>query len=200
MAHAVELTDDRTQLRQLAMTQLAFSARREPQPSGMSEALTVLHRLASSPATAGDALALLHELQVHQVELELQQEELGSSRAELETALIRQTALVDRSPAGLMTVDARTVLCEVNPAGARLLGASPEELLGRPLASLLSVASASALHAQLARSLDGQVPETCRLQLLPLSGRPETVYASAGNDTVPGRFLLVLLAADVTGT
>jgi hypothetical protein len=36
----------------------------------------VLHALASSPQTAADALTLLHELQVHQVELDLQAQEL----------------------------------------------------------------------------------------------------------------------------
>ena len=58
-----------------------------------TDALAVLHAMASSQDTAGDALALLHELQVHQVEVELQAEELRDSRTELEAALRRQTAL-----------------------------------------------------------------------------------------------------------
>ena len=40
-----------------------------------TEALTLLHGLASTPQTASDALKLLHELQVHQVELDLQHEQ-----------------------------------------------------------------------------------------------------------------------------
>lgn len=55
-----------------------------------SAALGVLYELASSPSTAPSALALLHELQVHQVEVDMQSEELRRSRAETETLLDRQ--------------------------------------------------------------------------------------------------------------
>ena len=53
-----------------------------------THSMAVLHALASSPATAADALAVLHELQVHQVEVDLQAEELRESRTELEAALL----------------------------------------------------------------------------------------------------------------
>lgn len=98
-----------------------------------SDALRVLFELASAPSTADDALALLHELQVHQVELELQDEELRSSRAELEAALSRQIELYDAAPVGCFSVDARLVLYELNLTGARVLGFEREALLGRAL-------------------------------------------------------------------
>lgn len=52
-------------------------------------ALTLLHRLAGDPASAGDALKLLHELQVHQVELDLQHEQMEQQLLELGEALRR---------------------------------------------------------------------------------------------------------------
>ena len=140
-------------------------------------------------------MALLHEMQVHQVELDLQQEELGRSRSELEAALIRQTALIERAPVGYMTIDAGTVVVEINLAGARLLGAAQDDLLGRPLAGLLSAHSADLLQALLARARDGLGPETRELQLQPLAGTLRPVQAAADRDTVPDRFLLVLMAA-----
>ncbi len=148
----------------------------------------------SSPATASDALALLHELQVHQVELDLQQDELQNSRCELEAELGRQTALVDRAPVGLMTIDAGTVLAEINLAGAQLLGASRKELLGQPLARWLSTPSADALRTLLLRAHDGQACETCNLQLRPLAGVVRTVHAVVGQDSASGGFLLALMA------
>ena len=60
-----------------------------------SAAFQVLHDLASSPSTSAAALALLHELQVYQVELDLQDEELRRSRAELEATLIRQVQVYE---------------------------------------------------------------------------------------------------------
>src|ERR1700679_1938271 len=63
-----------------------------------SAASQVLHDLASSPSTAAAAMALLHELQVHQVEVDLQDEELRRSCAELESTLTRQIQLYDFAP------------------------------------------------------------------------------------------------------
>ena len=82
----------------------------------------VLHELASSPTTAADALALLHELQVHQVELDLQAEELRASRMELEAALRRQIQLYDAAPVGHATIDPSCTLLELNLTGAAMLG------------------------------------------------------------------------------
>ena len=145
MPQTLDLASKRARLRERAVAQLTGVALTDPRTTNMSEALAVLYKLASSPSTADDALALLHELQVHQVELDMQQEELHHSRSELEAELIRKTDVIDHAPAGLMTIDETTVLREINPAGARLLGASPEELLGRPLAGLLLAPSADAL-------------------------------------------------------
>ena len=133
-------------------------------------------------------------MQVHQVELDLQQEELTRSRSELEAALSRQAALLERAPVGYMTIDSTTVLCELNLAGARLLGAARDDLLGRPLAGLLSAQSADILRELLARARDGLMPETRELQLQPLAGTTRLVLAAANQDTVLDRFLVVLMA------
>ena len=103
-----------------------------------SAALGVLHRLASSPATATEALSLLHELQVHQVELELQDEELRASRAELETLVNRHRQLYDGSPAGSFAIDQATVITELNLAGVRLLGSTRAAAIGRRFDSLVA--------------------------------------------------------------
>jgi PAS domain S-box-containing protein len=158
------------------------------------DALAVVHKLASSPTTAADAIAVLHELQVHQVELELQQEELRRSQIELESALRRQIALVERAPVGYMTIDVNTVLREINPAGARLLGEAREDLLGKPLAAFLADNSIDALQTLLHRSRKGRVPESCELQLRPIAGLNRAVRAAAEQDTEPGHYLLVLMS------
>ena len=195
MLQSFQAADNRASLRQRALAKLTVSTLADPKRASMSDALVVLHHLASSPATASDALALLHELQVHQVELDLQQDELQNSRCELEAELGRQTALVDRAPVGLMTIDAGTVLAEINLAGAQLLGAARKELLGQPLARWLSAPSADALRTLLLRAHDGQACETCNLQLRPLAGVVRTVHAVVGKDSASGGFLLALMAA-----
>ena len=103
------------------------------QKTDASAALGVLYELASSPSTAPDALALLHELQVHQVEVDLQDEELRRSRVELETSLNRQVQLYDYAPIGFFTVDGNAVMRELNQTGASLLGFERDFLRGRSL-------------------------------------------------------------------
>lgn len=186
-------TDSHANLRQRAAQQLTAGTPAAGKRASQAEALAVLHQLASSPSTAADAMALLHELQVYQVELDLQQEEMQRSQSELEAALIHAAALVERAPVGYMTIDAKTVLCEINLAGTRLLGAGCEVLLGRPLAGLLAAESVGVLQALLERAREGRVPETCELQLVPLLGMGQTVQAAADRDTTPERFLLVLM-------
>ncbi len=194
MSHSADLAPDNARLRHRAVAKLTDGIPMTRRRASPTEALAVLHQLASKPGTAGDALALLHELQVHQVELELQQEELRSARSELEAALVRQTALVDRAPVGYMSMDAKTVLREINPAGARLLGADRDSLLARPLSNLLATPSIGALQTLLMRAQEGLAPETCELQLLSPTGTATTVHAAANKDIIPECFLLVLMA------
>ena len=198
MSDEVDVSNDRGSLRQRAASRLAVCTPSAAERASAADALMVLYRLASSPSTAGDALALLHELQVHQVELDLQQNELLHSRSELEGALLRQTSLVERAPFGYMTIDASTILYEINLAGARLLSAARDDLPGQRLDRLLCKSSATALHTLLARAGDGSASQTCELRLGPVAGVIRTVYAAVDTDTTPGYFLLALMpeAAD----
>jgi PAS domain S-box-containing protein len=154
-----------------------------------SAALGVLYELASSPSTASSALALLHELQVHQVELDLQDEELRRSRAELEAALMRQVQLYDFAPVGLCTVDRNTVLREINLTAADMLGSERDQLVGQTLDSFLAPQSAHALHTMLTRLKDEVPTAIDALQL----GTGRSVHASINRDP-DGRNFLVAFA------
>ncbi|MFT3914906.1 MAG: ATP-binding protein [Anaeromyxobacteraceae bacterium] len=84
-----------------------------------------------------DTLRLLHELQVHQVELELQNEELRDTRAALEVSLARQKELFDFAPVGYFVLDGAGAIVDLNFAGARLLGANRADVTGRPFAEFV---------------------------------------------------------------
>jgi PAS domain-containing protein len=160
-----------------------------------SAALGVLYELASSPSTSADALALLHELQVHQVELEMQEEELQRSRVELEANLVRQIQLYDLAPFGYFTIDGSMSLCEMNLAGARLLGSERDVLLGRGLDSFLTPESTRTLHAMLDRIRDSVRVDSCTLQLKSNDDKARAVRACANSDSTGGRFLVALVDA-----
>ena len=158
-------------------------------------ALRVLHELASSPSTAGAALTLLHELQVHQVELDLQDEELRRSRSELEAALARQVQLYDFAPLGYLTVDRAAAVLELNLTAAGMLGSERDQLLGLTLDAFLEPRSALALHAMLDRLGEGAPKEVRALQLVAAHGGPRDVLTSVTLDPNGQHFLVALVNA-----
>ena len=161
-----------------------------------SAAFQALYELALSPSTAPRALALLHELQVHQVELELQDEELRRSRSELEAAMIRQAQLYDFAPVALFTVGRKSEVIEFNKTGTRMLGVDGDALLGKSLDAFLAADSALALRSMLARLGDDASAQTRPLQLALPDGAHRAVLASARRDPAGPNFLVALVRVD----
>lgn len=79
------------------------------------------------------SLQLVRELSLHQVELELQREELARSRDELSKALARFVDLYDFAPAGYLTVSNDGAILTSNLAAARLLGVERSRLANQSL-------------------------------------------------------------------
>jgi PAS domain-containing protein len=185
--------DRQAQLRLRALSRISTDDSEIQARSNPLKALTVLYELASSAETAPDALALLHELQVHQVELELQDDELRRSRLETEAALVRQSALYDRAPVAYLTLDAGLVAHEMNAAAVRLLGAGRDDLLGRSLVARLSPRGATALGELLAKVASERSAGNGLLPPATIAGSEGSLLAMVENDTVAGRFLVVLV-------
>lgn len=123
-------------------------------PTGAST-LNLLYTLASSPESAADALKLLHELQVHQVELDLQHEQAEATGREIAEGLARYKTLYDAAPAGYFNVDSAGHILEGNAAGAELFGVGLADLNGRRLESLVAPTSRPALRELLQELREG---------------------------------------------
>ena len=126
---------------------------------------------ARDPSVTADALPesarLVRELQVHQVELEMQNEELQQIRADLEESLSRYTNLYESAPVGYLTLGRDGTIRQVNLTGARLLGLERTRLVGARLGILLAAESRSAFNAFLARVLGNESKEVCEVVLHP---------------------------------
>jgi len=94
---------------------------------------------------------LLHELQVHQIELEMQNDDLRNSRAEVEAALARYTELYDFSPLAYFTLDRQGMILQTNLAGARLLGVERARLTQARLGAFIAAHDLPGLDAFLGR-------------------------------------------------
>jgi PAS domain S-box-containing protein len=139
------------------------------------------------PRAEDETQRLLHELQVHQIELELQNAELRQARDELETALGKYTDLYDFAPVGYFTLDREGLIRAVNLRGASLLGVERSRLLGRRLEPIVTVADRPGFAAFLRRVFESQAKAACELALLkedegPLFVQIEAVAVASGQE------------------
>ncbi|NEX22976.1 EAL domain-containing protein [Thiorhodococcus mannitoliphagus] len=84
-----------------------------------------------------DAVRLLHELLVHQIELEIQNEELRRAQAELEASKARYFDLYDLAPVGYLTLSEAWLIEEANLAAASLLDQPRAALVGQSLSNFI---------------------------------------------------------------
>jgi two-component system cell cycle sensor histidine kinase/response regulator CckA len=115
--------------------------------------------------TAEDTLRQLHELEVHKIELEMQNAELQQARTQLESSLEKFTELYDFAPMGYLTLDPQLVIREINLAGALLLGVDRSSLANRPFEPFVSAADQPALRAFLERVFASSVQHGCEVTL-----------------------------------
>lgn len=162
-----------------------------------THSLAVLHALASSPATSADALAVLHELQVHQVEVDLQAEELRESRAELETALRRQMELYDFVPVACFAIDRHFVIRELNQAGTRMLGVDHDAACGLGLDTYVPADSLDSLQ-RLVANIGVAGHESSNLRWRGAQGSEQWVRADAGHDPSGQGYFVALIKLDET--
>lgn len=159
-----------------------------------SEALRVLCRLALDQGTAPEALALLHELQVHQVELDLQHEEMLASQRALEEALRQQAFLFERAPVGYVLLDDTGVVRRFNRAAPGLLGLQPTSLQDVLLAGLLTEVGREQLHHMLVLATAGAPVRTQALQFRSQRGLAPLLHATAERNATGDGHLVALMA------
>ncbi len=80
---------------------------------------------------------LLHELQVHQIELEIQNEELRQTQERLEASRAKYFDLYDLAPVGYITVSEKGLILEANLTVATMLGVSRSSLVKQPITRFL---------------------------------------------------------------
>jgi diguanylate cyclase (GGDEF)-like protein/PAS domain S-box-containing protein len=103
--------------------------------------LSAEERLACVPATGPatrPAEELLHELQVHQIELEMQNETLRQAQIALKESRDRYVDLYDFAPVGYLTLTSEALIAEINFSGAAMLGGARSKLLHRRFARFVS--------------------------------------------------------------
>ncbi len=112
-----------------------------------------------------DTQRLVHELQVHQIELELQNEELLSVTEDLEASRDRYADLYHLFPVGYCTLDENWLILEANPAAATLLDTPQKQLRGQALTPFIDFDDQDIYYCMRQRFLPTDETESCELRM-----------------------------------
>jgi PAS domain S-box-containing protein len=128
-----------------------------------------------NPQSDADTARLVHELQVHQIELEMQNEELRQAHAQVEMLLAQYTNLYDFAPAGYMTLDREGAIRQVNLTAAQMLGVERSQLVNRRFGLFVAEGDRHIFGDFLGKVFASQDKESCELTLQHESSRPVVV-------------------------
>ena len=128
-------------------------------------------RTANDPKTSeSEAKMLLHELQVHQIELEMQNEELLQAKHAAETALDKYVELYDFAPAGFFTLDGEAVISNLNFCACVMLGTQRSKLAGSNFNLYVSQATLPAFNAFFTKASENPgIKASCEAELIRFS-------------------------------
>jgi len=119
---------------------------------------------AASPVPE-DVAAVLHELRVHEIELEMQNEELRRAQLELDAQREKYFELFDLAPVGYLTVSDKSIVGDANFTAARLLGVERRQLVEKPFTAFIFAPDQDVYYRHQRMLEQTGTPQTCELRL-----------------------------------
>jgi hypothetical protein len=129
------------------------------------EQLKVKQKRADNKALEADPKKLLHELQVHQIELEMQNDELQHAYETAERALKKYTMLYDFAPMGYFILDIDGTINDLNFTGAEMLGDKRFTLENKNFKLFVSNESKSVFDKFFSKVYVSNIKESCQVKL-----------------------------------
>ncbi|MFH1811061.1 MAG: ATP-binding protein [Pseudomonadota bacterium] len=154
---------------------MSVSAKRSNKPDDLrarAEHRLVTTRRDVRAMPIDDIGRLVHELQVHQIELELQNEELRRAQVALEASRARYFDLYDLAPVGYLTLSDTSQILEANLTAAGLLGVARGELVDRMITHFVLPADQDIFYRYRKALFDSGHPQVCELRLLRQDSEP----------------------------
>ena len=109
---------------------------------------------------------LVQDLQIHQVELEMLNEELRRAQQELEAARDKYSDLYDFAPIGYFTIDSKGIILEVNLTGTGLMGVERRFLIGMPLTRFITKEDLHTFYLHQKQVDKENIIEHCELKMM----------------------------------
>jgi PAS domain S-box-containing protein len=143
-----------------------------------------------------ETMRIVHQLAVHQIELDLQQQELRQARERLAESLARYVDLYDFAPAGYLTLDTDGVVVQSNLTGAELLGVERARAIGLRFVDKVAAVDRGVAERFIDNALRTRGEHSCEIQLVRYA-QPNAVVAVEARRTPEGEQLRLALV-DVT--
>lgn len=170
--------------------------RQRAESQGSPPMATIGHLDEASP---GNMERTLHELHVHQIELELQNEELRQAKDALDASRSRYVDLYDLAPVGYCSVNAAGLITQANLTLASLLGVARRALVHRPFAELVIQEDQDSWYQLRRPLLDGSSAQTLELRLrLESDAYLWVQVATTRAQTEAGTAVLHMAVSDIT--
>ena len=147
--------------------------------------------------TPMQALKVLHELRVRQIELEMQNEELQRLQRELDAERERYRDLYDMAPVGYLRVSEKGLILQTNLNAATALSQQPGQLLQQPFTDFVVRTDQDTYHLLRQRLLATRQTQACELQMRPKEGPPIWAALNASlvqKDTCDGDEIRIALS------
>jgi PAS domain S-box-containing protein len=143
-------------------------------------------------------LKIVHELQVHQIELEMQNEQLTEAKEKADAAAQKYSELYDFAPSGYITLSKEGRIIGLNLKGADLLGKERQRLINNRFDLYVSVGTRQIFNQFLSKVFKGKINEWCEVILSDESKNISTYVHLAGH-VLENNEQIVLSAVDISG-
>ena len=119
-----------------------------------------------------DVQRIFHELQVHQIELEMQNEELRRAQHDLEVSHEKYFDLYDLAPVGYLSLDENGIILEANLTAATLLGRERSDMVGQPLSRFMHREDQDLYYLCHKQLVEMRAPQVCEMRMVRKDGAP----------------------------
>jgi PAS domain S-box-containing protein len=146
--------------------------------------------------SVANTLKLIHELEVHQMELEIQNEELYLAKEQAEQAIEKYTKLYDYAPSGYFTLSRDGTVTEANLTGAHMLGKMRSSVLKSQFGFFISDATKNIFNDFLTKIFKSNDTELCEVNFITKDQKSFFGYLSGVVATDPSLCNITLI--DIT--
>ena len=153
----------------------------------------------SEPLSLEQTLLTIHELRVHQIELEMQNDQLRRTQLDLEAARARYFNLYDLAPVGYCTIGESGLIQEANLTASLMLGVARSSLVGMPLTRHILSQEQDVYYLLLIKLKQTGHPQSCELRVVNRDGKALWVRLAATISHADGAGRVIrLVLSDIT--